>query len=129
METISKIMQSCRVDYNWIEQVRSNWISNGCWWKGWFNFSKYMKKLEKSKYFKNEKAKKLAADFEIICDIHDNDFSNWDNFIDFIIANLRLANNSYKLLHWYKWLRTLTFLSISLWTTLFWYKYFKKWKN
>jgi len=134
MGTIDFILKKNNYTKSFIYDIENKWISNWCWWKGGFNFSKFLENIKKTPSFDEIKFSKFKDDLRVVCGFHDYKFFVWWNFIDFIVANLTLANDIQQLTHWRWYIRRIaTFLAVFLWTTLFGWKYFNfynpKWKN
>ena len=77
------------------ELLNTLWWANGCWWKGWINFSKIIRSnIETFNQFDFEKWMRLWEEIEDhICFDHDIDFSRGWNLYNFYRANF---------IFWYK---------------------------
>jgi len=139
MKTIDIILQENWYTKEDLLNFEKVWVCNWCWWEWWFNFSKFLEKLinlrENNKILKffilrkydKDKLKQLLFDLSLICCIHDKSYNDWKTICDFLNANFKLGKNINKLFHWTNsFTRFLIFISVFWWTTIFWYKYFKK---
>lgn len=78
MQKINKIKRYSEEEIKYYSKV---WIINGCWWKGWINFSEILEIFfEKFENYKTEKNLKLWLDIEYLCKEHDLDYHFWKWF-------------------------------------------------
>lgn len=124
MTTISKILHLNWTNYNELDQLEIDWFINGCWWKWWINFDRYIKDtVSLFKEYLVSKENDLYKDLRTLCLIHDMMFwkKQW-----FYYSNYCLARNLFLLINW-TWL--LNRLWVSLWifilTSVYWKKYYK----
>ena len=125
MRTIEKILLKNNMTKEFVIDLKTKWVSNWCWGQWGFNFDKFLIKVQKFFNFDYKKFFSFKNDMWIICWIHDNKFTLWWNFIDFICANLQFANDVTSIIHWTWFIRKFfVFLSTFFWTMIFWYRYF-----
>lgn len=121
MKTINKILR-----YNFsqekIQELIREWIVNGCWGKGWFNFSDFFSDI--LKYFPSFQIwKNFIEDLFLLCVEHDYDYYNQ---IWFHLANFYFARWIFQLLNWTSLpVRIFTFIIILYFLTTKWKKYYK----
>lgn len=126
MRTITKILK-----YNFNRRERRKlhnlWLTNGCWWKWWVNFSVILK--ENIELLKNYwRLNNLARDINMICIEHDVEFIILRKRIFwFYKANFNFAKKLFLLLHWSNlfW-RFCIFLLTFFLLCRYWKPYFEK---
>lgn len=75
-------------------------ITNGCWGKGWFSFSKVLDRIESVPHCNPKKFKQFKRDLRQLCLEHDLDFARGGWLINFFKVNLIFVNKVIKLAHW-----------------------------
>lgn len=109
------------------ELLKAFWWANGCWWKGWINFSKIIKNnIETFWGFDINKAKRLYKEIEdYICFEHDIDFSIGWNLYHFYRANFLFAYQLFKLIRFANfWERLFIWILAYFMLNKFGHKYF-----
>ena len=122
MRTIERILKELWTTEKEIRiKCKEIWC-NGCWWKGGFNYTEYLRSLP---YFQKEKEQRLLEDITLLCNYHDLLYSKWWKLKDFIRANYIFVSSIITLLHWTNILwRLFIFIVIFIWMTIWWRKYF-----
>ena len=100
-------------------------IINWLWWE-WAYLKNIALSLANLPYFDTAKSKKLVEDIEYKYSYrHDLAYVIWKTYIDFTIANIRLALWIFSLTWWTKWYERLWLtLSVFAFTQTIWKQYF-----
>ena len=108
-----------------IEELKAKWIINWIGWE-WAYLRPILESIIELPYFDTEKYTKLLNDFEdTAVNLHDIDYYIWWNYLDFTIANIKLAYRTYKLLTWTNWYKRVgIFILVFIVTQKFWKKHF-----
>lgn len=125
MKTIEKILHLHKTNYIELESLELNGYINGCWWKDWFNFDRYIKDILHSfKWFNKDKAESLYKDLRTICLCHDRAFHYKKGFY---LSNYWMARDVFMISHKITNIWNRFWLSLWLFILLckFWKKYYK----
>lgn len=128
MKTIDIILKEAGYTKKYLLDCRASWITNWMWAKWWIQFTDVARKFA---FAKKPKIAKFLDDLDLVSDIHDLNYLNWETFKDFFKANMELISRVLQLMWWTSTSRRLI-VFIMMFTTLntIWWKAFKKsWKS